>query len=83
MRFALSIDCSQPSGDAVNDYADIESFKYQSLEDALKLLKPGYYMAKVDLHHAYRSMAIHPKNFHATGWFKVEVFWRQAVHIPH
>ena len=38
-------DCSQPSGDAVNDYADIESFKYQSLEDALKLLKPGYYMA--------------------------------------
>ena len=35
-------DCSQPSGDAVNDYADTESFKYQSLEDALKLLKPGY-----------------------------------------
>ena len=60
-------DCSQPSGDAVNDYADIESFKYESLEDALKLLKPGYYMAKVDLRHAYRSVAIHPKNIHATS----------------
>ena len=56
-------DCSQPSGDAVSDYADIESFKYQSLEDALKLLKPGYYMAKVDLRHAYRSVAIHLRIF--------------------
>ena len=60
MRFALSMT-------AVNDYADIESFKYQSLEDALKLLKPGYHMVKVDLRHAYRSVAIHPKNFHATS----------------
>ena len=42
-------DCSQPSGSAVNDYADAESFKYQSLQDAIKLLKPGYFMDKIDL----------------------------------
>ena len=41
-------DCSQPSGSAVKDYADAESFKYQSLQDAIKLLKPGYFMAKID-----------------------------------
>ena len=56
-------DCSQPSGSAVNDYADAESFKYQSLQDAIKLLKPGYFMASIDLQHAYRSVGIHPNNF--------------------
>ena len=51
-------DCSQPAGVALNDYAECESFKYQSLEDAVELLKPGYYMVKVDLRHAYRSVGI-------------------------
>ena len=60
-------DCSQPEGSAVNNYADTESFKYQTLEDAVRLLKPGYYMAKIDLHHAYRSVSIHPSNYKATG----------------
>ena len=43
------------------------SFKYQILEDALDFLKPGYYMAKIDLRHAYRSVHIHPSNYQATG----------------
>ena len=60
-------DCSQPEGSAVSNYADTESFKYQTLEDAVKLLRPGYYMAKIDLHHAYRSVSIHPSNYKATG----------------
>ena len=60
-------DCSQPAGFALNDYADIESFKYQSLQDGLAFLRPGYYMAKIDLRHAYRSVHIHPSNYQATG----------------
>ena len=60
-------DWSQPKGSAVNDYADIEHFKYQSIDDAIKLLKTGYFMSKVDLHHAYRSVNIHPSNYAATG----------------
>ena len=60
-------ECSQPSGRALNDYAGIESFKYQSLEDALRLIKSGYYMAKVDLRHAYHSVHINPNNYQATG----------------
>ena len=60
-------DCSQPKDSAVNDYADINSFRYETSDDAIKLLKPGYYMAKVDLRHAYRRVNIHPSNYAATG----------------
>ena len=60
-------DCSRPHGEAVNDYIESESFQFQKLDDAVKLLKPGYYMAKIDLRHAYRSIPIHPDNYRATG----------------
>ena len=60
-------DCSRPHGQAVNDYVTTDSFKYQTLDDALKRLRPNYYMAKIDLRHAYRSVPIHPSNYQATG----------------
>ncbi|KAL9955790.1 hypothetical protein ACROYT_G037169 [Oculina patagonica] len=60
-------DCSRPHGRAVNDYITTRSFKFQSLDDAIKLLQPNYYMAKIDLKHAYRSVPIHPANYQATG----------------
>ena len=48
-------DCSRPSGEALNDYAELErKVKYQSVDDAVKLLQPGYFMAKADLKSAYR-----------------------------
>ena len=59
--------CSRPHGQAVNDYITTRSFKFQSLDDAIKLLKPNCYMAKIDLKHAYRSVPIHPANYQATG----------------
>ena len=61
-------DCSQPKGSAVNDYADIDSFRYETIDDAIKLPKPGYYMAKVDLWHAYCSVKIHPSNYAGLKW---------------
>ena len=60
-------DCSQPEGYAINDYADIDSFKYQSIDDTVKLLKPGYYMVKWISGHAYRGVNIHLSNYAATG----------------
>ena len=36
-------DSSQTKGSAVNDYEDIDSFKYETTDDAIKLLKPDYY----------------------------------------
>lgn len=63
-------DCSRPNGQAVNDYISTDSFKFQTLDDAVKLLKPHYYMAKIDLRHAYRSVPIHPGN-----WLQMAIFW--------
>lgn len=60
-------DCSMPPGLGVNSYIDIEKQKFQTLDDAARLLRPGYYMAKVDLRHAYRSVPVHPANWSALG----------------
>lgn len=42
-------------------------FKFQTLDDAIKLLGPNYFMAKIDLRHAYQAVPIHHTNFAATG----------------
>ena len=64
-------DCSVPRGLAVNDYcSEQESFCFESVTDALKLVKKGYFMAKVDLKSAYRSVPIHPSNYQ-NGNFKI------------
>jgi len=53
-------DCSKPSGFAVNDEAIKESFQYQTLQDAIKMISPGDFMGKVDLQSAYRSVRVSP-----------------------
>lgn len=60
-------DGSMPPGIAMNDYATADKCKYQSLSEALSLVQPGHFMAKVDLKSAYRSVQIHPSNYAATG----------------
>ena len=60
-------DCSRPSGNAVNDYAVNSHFKYQSMQDAVDPIKPGYFLGKIDLAHAYRVVEIHESNYQATG----------------
>ena len=60
-------DGSRPVGDAMNDYSVLHSVHYQTLEDAYSLAKPNYYLAKVDLKSAYRSVAIHPLDYCLTG----------------
>ena len=66
-EICLIHDCSRPHGQAVNDYITTNSFKFQTLDDATTLLQPNYYMAKIDLRHAYHSVPIHPDNYKATG----------------
>ena len=60
-------DCSRPPGRALNDYICCQSFKFQTLDEAIKLLRPNYFMAKIDLRHAYRSIPIHKSNYAGTG----------------
>ena len=60
-------DCSMPKGKGFNSYSKVNSFEFQTLDDAIKLLKPGYFMSKIDLKSAYRSVPIHPSNYAGTG----------------
>ena len=61
-------DCSMPKGKGVNSYVPhIDKLHFQSIDDAIKLIDKGYYLAKIDLRHAYRSVPIHPSNYAATA----------------
>ena len=66
-KMRLIHDASRPCGYALNDYASTNHFKYQSLQDAVDLVTPDCYFAKIDLANAYRSVKLHPSNFKATG----------------
>jgi len=60
-------DCSRPRGGAVNDYISDLKVKYQTFNDALAVLQPQSYMAKIDLKSAYRSVKTHPTSHTAAG----------------
>ena len=60
-------DCSRPAGASVNTYATCEHYAYETVERASKLIKPGAFLAKIDLKSAYRHVPIHPSNYTATG----------------
>ena len=61
-------DCSKPDFKALNDYVTkCEPFSYQTVSDACRLINSGYFLAKVDLKSAYRSVPIHPSNYQFTG----------------
>ena len=60
-------DCSRPPGNALNDFAFNNKFRYQSLQDAIDYIQSGDYLAKIDLAQAYRVVKIHPSNYRATG----------------
>ena len=60
-------DCSRPLGSGLNCYAYSDSFKFNTVDGACKCIKEGYYMAKIDLKSAYRSVPIHPDHYPAAG----------------
>ena len=66
-KFRLIHDASRPQGQSLNDLAINEPFKYQTIQDAVNRVRPGYWLAKVDLSNAYRAVGIHPSNYSATG----------------
>ena len=56
-----------PPGKGVNSYIDIEKQRFQTINDAVKLIHRGCFLAKIYLRHAYRSVSVHPSNFKALG----------------
>ena len=61
-------DCSRPAGNSLNDFAVLESSQtFQNIDDATSLVQQDYYMAKVDLKFAYRSVNISKGSQRFTG----------------
>jgi len=60
-------DCSMPCSQGVNSYINITKEKFQTVDDAVSLIGNNYFLAKVDLRHAYRSIPVHPANYPALG----------------
>ena len=60
-------DCSRPHGRAVNDFVQIDSFSFQTVDEALTLVSPACFLAKIDLKSAYRSIPISVQSQKATG----------------
>ena len=74
-KVRLIHDASRPDGLTLNDFITKDKFSYQSLQDAVDLIKPGIFMAKADLANAYRLVKIHLSNYMATG-----LKWRFSGH---
>ena len=65
---ARLIHCSMPRGMSINDHATLTNKQcFDSVDDAVELIKDGYHMAKIDLKAAYRSVCIHPQERAHTG----------------
>jgi hypothetical protein len=60
-------DGSQPVGSSMNDYSTLHSERFQTISDACKIAKKGYWCAKLDLKAAYRSVPVHCNDYKVTG----------------
>ena len=77
---------SQPKGGSMNDHAKLEThYRFQTVDDATKLMWPGYYMAKVDLKAACRSVSIskHSQQFTGFKWqFEGQPVYFKGTKLP-
>ena len=60
-------DCSLPDSGSLNSHASKDPCAYQTVNDALSMIHPGWYMAKQDLKSAYRSVGIKEEEQCLTG----------------
>jgi hypothetical protein len=60
-------DFSQPSTTGVNSYASKDDVSFQTIQDALDMIEPNWYLSIVDLKSAYRSVGIRGSQFKFTG----------------
>ncbi len=53
-------DCSRPHDKSLNDYANPDSFHFDSIDMAIKHIFPHSWMGQVDIKSAYRHVGLHP-----------------------
>ena len=66
----MIMDCSRPFAKSANSYMDLDHYKYGTVDEAACKAKPGFWLTKVDLKHAYRSVGTHP-----TSWSVTNMSW--------
>ena len=68
------MDCSRPLALSANSYMDLDHYKYTTVDEAACKAKPGFWLAKIDLKHAYEVLGLtHSggKSLACLGFFKV------------
>lgn len=68
-------DLSAPAGRSVNDLRTPPKFCMSTFDDAVKLVKKGCWVCKVDLKSAYRHIGIHPDNWELFGFEWRGKYW--------
>uniref|UniRef100_A0A1I8I7K6 CUB domain-containing protein n=2 Tax=Macrostomum lignano TaxID=282301 RepID=A0A1I8I7K6_9PLAT len=67
-KIRLIHDCSNPPGLSLNSrFSSDYRIKFETVSHFTAKLQPGWFMAKVDLANAYRSVGISPHDFRLTG----------------
>lgn len=67
-KVRLIHDASRPTEGSLNSFAELgEQMSYESIQTAIDFIEKDYYMAKLDLKSAYRSVPVHPDNYPLTG----------------
>jgi hypothetical protein len=61
-------DHSRPAGRSLNDELTQSNVSFQSVDDAIRLMSPNCYMAKVDIEAAYRHVPIDPYDWDKTAF---------------
>ncbi len=61
-------DLSRPAGQAVNDYITYKHYTWASLDDALRMVTPNCFMARVDIRQYYRHIPIDPADWPLTAF---------------
>ncbi len=80
-KWRLIVDLSAPRGHSINDGIDpmLCSLKYSDLDEALLMVQRqgrGCLLVKLDLKHAYRSVPVHPDNWHLLG-----MQWQKQIYL--
>lgn len=60
--------CSRPASNSVNSYMHPESFKFETLDDAIALSTPLCFYGVVDIQAAFRSVPVFPPNRELQGF---------------
>ena len=73
-------DLGRPDGMSTNEHARFEKRRFSTVRTAVTLLRPGYFMAKIDISEFYRNFPMAPRHW-ADLAFKWKVFGEEDARV--